>query len=247
MRNRPSRRSRAPAGRRLPSGAALAAWTPAALPGYLDSPYSIAALRAAGALWQNAAKTVPAVAASDPVRVVDCGSLDYVAPSDAARPLLANPAGSSWALDFNGTSHTMSGLVTASQEFWVWCEATFDTVAGTVRRLFDSTDRALFGATNTGPAWQLFAGTLISSGTPAAGTKYTLAARFNGASSSLSADGAAVVSGDVGVSGTGGTVFLGADNLGAAFFDGLLYGLSVVTGALSAGDQARLASYYGGL
>ncbi|HUR52945.1 MAG TPA: hypothetical protein VMZ71_02355 [Gemmataceae bacterium] len=84
------------------------AFSPASLPGYVDSPYSVAQLRAAGALWQNAAKTVPAVADADPVRVAVCGATEYTAPSDAARPLLFAEAGGKWSLKFDGTDDNLT-------------------------------------------------------------------------------------------------------------------------------------------
>jgi hypothetical protein len=60
-----------------------------------------------GLLWQDTAKTVPAVAHNDPVRVVTApinggGAVDFVAPSSGARPLLKNAFGNVWYLLFDG-------------------------------------------------------------------------------------------------------------------------------------------------
>ena len=68
-----------------------AAWSPASLTGL--APTLLPALsRTQGKLWQDSAKTVPATAAGDPVRVATCPFLgvDYTAPSDAARQAAAH-------------------------------------------------------------------------------------------------------------------------------------------------------------
>ena len=69
---------------------------PATLPGYVDSPYSFAALRTAGKLWQDLAQTTPAVAHNDPVRRMVCGSNNYDAPTDAKRGLLQTDGSGHW-------------------------------------------------------------------------------------------------------------------------------------------------------
>lgn len=90
-------------------GVLLPRWSPADLPGIAPS-LSVALQRGRGLLWQNTGKTVPAVAATDPVRVATCPwtGVDYVAPSDAARPLLYDEGGGKWSLSFDGVDDYLS-------------------------------------------------------------------------------------------------------------------------------------------
>ena len=83
-------------------GAAFSPVFPATLTGYVDSPFSFAALRAGGFLWQNTGKTIAAVADGDPIRVATCGAVDWTAPSDASRPLLYDETGGKWSASFDG-------------------------------------------------------------------------------------------------------------------------------------------------
>lgn len=102
-------------------GGRPAAFSPAALPGYIDSPFSVATMRGGGALWQDTGKTVPATADGDPVRVANCGAPDWTAPTDAARPLLWDEGGGKWSLFFDGVddilSWTASGFVVAMSNY----------------------------------------------------------------------------------------------------------------------------------
>lgn len=78
-------------------------WTPAFLTG-LAADLLVAEARAAGGLWQDAAKTVPAVVATDPVRVAVgvYAGVEWTAPSDSARPTLVDDGGGKWLLSFDG-------------------------------------------------------------------------------------------------------------------------------------------------
>ena len=60
--------------------------------------------RQQGKLWQDASKTVPATADTDPVRVAVCPytALEWTAPSDAARPLLRSLGAGKWHLACDG-------------------------------------------------------------------------------------------------------------------------------------------------
>lgn len=66
--------------------------------------------RAAGGLWQDTGKTVPATANGDPIRVaVDpFGKQDATAPSDATRPVLTDEGSGVWSAVSNGTSTHMT-------------------------------------------------------------------------------------------------------------------------------------------
>lgn len=82
---------------------AVAAWTPASLTG-LAATLLPAESRSRGLLWQNTAKTMPATADGDPVRVAICPytAVEFTAPSDSARPLLYDESGGLWSLEFDG-------------------------------------------------------------------------------------------------------------------------------------------------
>lgn len=64
----------------------------------------IAYQRYAGLLWQDAGKTVPAVANNDPVRVATCPftAVDFTATSAGTRPLLTDTGSGTWGLTFDG-------------------------------------------------------------------------------------------------------------------------------------------------
>ncbi|AWM35904.1 hypothetical protein GobsT_63640 [Gemmata obscuriglobus] len=67
----------------------------------------VAWMRANGLLWQDLARTIPAVSHLDPVRVAvwpfgPLGEVVFTAPSDAARPLLYFEGGLLWSLSFDG-------------------------------------------------------------------------------------------------------------------------------------------------
>jgi hypothetical protein len=83
-------------------------WSPPDITTYVGSPYSFAALRDAGALWQNTAMTVPAVADGDAIRRAVVGGYNWDAPSDAARPLLWDEGGGKWSAFFDGADDTLA-------------------------------------------------------------------------------------------------------------------------------------------
>ncbi len=102
------------------AGSVAVPFSPEDLGGFVESPFDVAALREDGNLWQDTLKTVAAVADNDPVRVADCGTLDYVAPSDAARPLLKDLGGGKWSLDPDGTNDVLvTAAATVATGSWV--------------------------------------------------------------------------------------------------------------------------------
>lgn len=101
----------APLGRVLGSfapGNGGAAWTPAALAGFVA-----ALLPGRAVLWQDAGKTTRAAADGDPVRVAVCpySGAEWTAPSDATRPLLYSEGGGLWSLSFDGADDTLAATV----------------------------------------------------------------------------------------------------------------------------------------
>ncbi len=121
--------------------ASAAAFSPTTLTGYVNSPYNIALLRRHGKLFQNIAKTVVASADGDPVRVISCGTSDYTAPSDAARPLLWDEGSGKWSLSFDGVDdNIVTGLHAGPSTF-----SQFGCVLKTGSTAFGT---YLFGAAN---------------------------------------------------------------------------------------------------
>jgi len=82
-------------------------WSPALVPG-LQPSYVPGVSRSKGLLWQNSAKTVPAVNAGDPIRVATCPytGQDVAAPSDAARMTLTADSGK-FGANGNGSSSVL--------------------------------------------------------------------------------------------------------------------------------------------
>jgi hypothetical protein len=91
------------------TGGGAAPWLPSSLTGYVGSPHSVAYFRSLGTLWQDTAKTIPATADGDPVRVASCDGVDWAAPSDAARPLLWDEGGGLWSFYFDGVDDCLNG------------------------------------------------------------------------------------------------------------------------------------------
>lgn len=89
-----------------------ALWSPSQLPGIQPS-LQVALSRAKGKLWQDAAKTVPAVANGDPVYVATCpftGKDFTAANTSTARPLLHDEGSGHWSLAFTQSPNTASFL-----------------------------------------------------------------------------------------------------------------------------------------
>lgn len=109
-----------------------AAWVPTRGASLFAAP-NIAAARSAGLLWQDAAKTVPAVADGDPVYVVRCPftAVEFAAPAVGQRPLLKSGGGSLWHLLFDGTDDflTFSGPASKPLSIHMACRVTNFSIA----------------------------------------------------------------------------------------------------------------------
>ncbi len=206
---------------------------------------SINDARAEGRLWQDAAMTIPATAADDPVGAVEDFSgngYHLVQGSSTARPLLKQDVGGSWHLDFDGLNDVLTNAATTFAQ-------PFTTVIA-VR--VDVTNGALFSAIGYFVQQVLaafadkvdsFAGSHMADGTPLSmGTTYVISTVWDGASSTGRLDGASNMTGNVGVDG-GGQFYLGADSGVATFLDGGVYGIAIYPSALSLEDIATVESY----
>ena len=72
------------------------------LPGFVFYA-DVAAMRSAGRLWQDTAKTIPATANGDPVKVFTTAAGDHVSPADASRGILTSEAGGKWSILNDGS------------------------------------------------------------------------------------------------------------------------------------------------
>jgi hypothetical protein len=236
--------------KRTRRGGGAAPFDPTELPGYVDSPYSIAALRAAGALWQNTGKTVAAVADGDPIRVIDTGSIDLVAASDAARPLLAEIGGGLWEVWGDGVDDALQAAHALVQPYTRVIRSKIRLYGGV-----NSRDAILDGFTIFGgflgmsdPALTLlFCGGVVSyAGIPTVDTYATVTIVVNGASSLIRIDGVEVASGNPGASNPAGTTIGAAANL-TRNTDLSYAGLITCTGVLSGADLTNAEAYMSAL
>lgn len=235
------------AGRAAPGG-----FTPATLPGYFSAT-NIASMRSAGKLWQDSGKTVPAVAAADPVRVIVDRSVEYTAPSDAARAVLGN-SGVTWWLDFDGVDdyYVYSGpasIPLSVHAAFRWEGASGGTGAGFSApangqkfKMFDGGGGATYRGGKEGVSnWSNAASLVTPNRDYVNGLNYAATgdARyyFNGAD-----DGLAQAT----VEGTGlaaSQTRIGASSAGTELWNGRMYGWAIYTQAQSAANILLLHAY----
>jgi len=169
-------------------------------------------LKQGGPYWQNTPGTTPANVVTNPVRQWDdvkAPTNHAIAPSDATRPTLTTVTGG-LTTNFDGIDDNFRIIVTLNQPFWVFQFCNPSIATGT-RRMFDSTNRCLFGIASS--VYQFYAGTAILTGGVATTGTQVLAARFDGVNSKLYKNGgAAIISGNIGSAGTGGLIYLGTDD-----------------------------------
>lgn len=226
------------------------AWNPGDLAG-LAATLLPAESRSRGLLWQNTAKTVPATADGDPVRVAVCPytAVEFTAPSDAARPLLWDEGGGKWSLFHDGVDDGLampSNIALTNFEVWI---------SG-----FRPTGSCILLVGPTGTAFPQF---LINS------TANRLSAINDSVSSAATSSVFPVVcpaSMSIGYSQTGSTIsyFQNSSAIGTATlggtctvrrlglagefgvaFTGRASGLVICTAAQSAGTRAELVTYLG--
>lgn len=246
-------------------------WFPSTVSGYVNSPYSFAELRATGNLWQNAAKTTPAVADGDLVRVATVApGVDWTAPADANRPTLKNTAGSRWALRF-GNTHTLAsptgtagsgstgltvcwrGTAPPGGTAWPLVQKfdNYGTQASWIIRADTGADKPQFIITSNGGGTDY---SVLASGTWTVGADVTVVAYY---------DPAVAVGSRIGVSRDGGSSFATGSAAGAPFVGTSairiggtspnpgasidVYGCPVYGERLSAADIALIAAYLAAL
>lgn len=107
---------------RIRNGAGSSSFSPNLIPGFVAAFVPSVSL-ATGNLWQNLAKTIPATANNNPVRVLrdPWSGLEWTAPSDAARGLLKIVGGKVW-IEFDGVDdryNTSLASGTCSGDFFL--------------------------------------------------------------------------------------------------------------------------------
>lgn len=114
---------------------------------------SINVARADGRLWQDVAKTTPAVAVNDPVAVVEdySGNVNNLSQDTAtARPLLKQDGSGNWYLQFDGTDDflvTSSIDFTGTDKMTVWAAyESLSTAVGIIYELGTNLGTGAFGS-----------------------------------------------------------------------------------------------------
>ncbi|QEG32272.1 hypothetical protein GobsT_71250 [Gemmata obscuriglobus] len=240
--------------------------------------YSVLAawMRTNGLLYQDAAKTTRASSHLDPVRVAvwpygPSGAVEFVAPSDAARPLLYSEGGNLYSLSFDGVDDCL--IANANEPVPLGGSVTVGMRANASVKA--SSTACLYGSSSVGGITRghhvrippnsigliaiLYgsnggAGTLLSqtSGTTfTAGTPFTLVAEFDAGISQtrLSKDGGApaTINWSTGVPYPATSLNIGAE-AGLNNYLGRMPGFSLLFGdPLSAGTKSALEAYLGGL
>jgi hypothetical protein len=233
------------------------AFTPAGLAG-LFAVMDVALARSSGKLWQDAGKTVAAVAASDPVRVAVCPytAVEFTAPSDAARPTLGN-SGALWWLQFDAVDDYLAFSGPASIPLSIHLAFRWEGAAGGVGagisapangqklKTYDGSVTSYRGGKEAVSNWST-AGTVLAANTNyVGGINYAATgdARYvyNGAD-----DGLAQAT----VEGTGLSANLsrvGASSSGTELWNGRIYGWAIYSQAQTGADLLLLHRYLGAL
>jgi hypothetical protein len=236
------------------TGGGAAPWLPSSLTGYVGSPFSVAHFRSQGTLWQDTAKTIPAVADGDPVRVASCDGVDWTAPSDAARPLLWDEGGGLWSFYFDGVDDCLIGASTPSVVWTLAGRICSLSVTGAFRSILSridaptrrnamiyvNTDATIFAAYTTAD------GVYDGAFSPAitADTYATVAGRRSASSVRAYADGVAgAPSGDATPPQLVGTEARIGHDAATGFFEGRMAGAALADADTPDDDFARLNSY----
>lgn len=235
----------------IPTTIMTSVFSPGDLPGLAPS-ISVAYQLQLGLLWQNAGKTIPAVADGDPVRVATCPwtGEDYTAPSDAARPLLYDQGGGTWSLRGDGVDDVLVYAAFAeATPVDVWGAFDWRDVGG-IHFLFGlntGTDGVrAYGCTGTnlGESSAKTGGSFFT-WTPATGPR-RWGFSYNGASSAVYQDGASIATGTTdSVTCQGLTVFGVTDGGGGYTYPADLdvYALIPAAGPISASSRTALDAY----
>lgn len=237
-------------------GGVSAAWNPSRLTG-LAVTLLPAESRSRGLLWQNTAKTTPATADGDPVRVAVCPftAVEFTAPSDAARPLLWDEGGGKWSMFFDGVDDIFIGSSLASGSAW--------TTAGRYLVAAQSREVASLNTASTNDGWrigwtltptvQLTYGGVASYGSPltyptsSAFTRTDLIASGGNWTRRVNGSGSATATGTINWSGTPRPSVGGHSGLFTSVTSGRVPGFTLYTGTLSIDDVLLLETYLGAL
>lgn len=223
----------------------VAQWSPANLPGIAPS-IQVALSRSQGKLWQDAGKTVAAVANGDLVYVATCPftGVDFVSGTGTTRPILTNISGNYWGLTFDGVNNVM-GNTTAFTAGNTTCLGYKATSFPASAYVFDGgglNQRALLFDTATFVRLYAGAGVAIAVADMTNSWRNTTAV-FNGASSSLAQGGVSNTGNAVGSGATAGFNF-GGNTTGRSI--GVLSCCINVNALVSVANQTLLTAYVNG-
>lgn len=225
----------------------VSAWNPSRLTG-LAATLLPALSRSSGLLWQNTAKTTPATADGDPVRVAVCPftAVEFTAPSDAARPLLWDEGSGKWSLSFDGVDDRLVWASAFATPYTLAARAAYTTLSR--KGVFDCvTPPNRLWYRETGGLLTLFdaaAGVFATSYSPTVNGWFTLRTQHSGSTGTATVNGA-VVLGATAWTGTAlGGVTVG-DALGGAGFalSGRVAGVVAASSSVVGIDATNLDTY----
>jgi hypothetical protein len=231
------------------------AFAPSSVTGYVGTPFSVAALRAAGNLWQDTAQTTPAVADTDPVRRAVCDGVNWDAPSDAARPIRYDEGGGKWSLAFAGSANQelrASGF-TGNPRYLITRIVRTTTADGRALGVFTGNaddNQSYIGFGDTTTCYFSF-GSTVRQGpiTSPVGLDSYRTVEIQGSASAWSAwaDGTAFGAQGSNTLPTWAATVRFGDHAGAEGLTGRVAGFLMSNGDVTAGEIAALRAYFGAL
>lgn len=230
----------------------VSAWNPSRLTGLAATLLPALSL-AQGKLWQNTAKTTPATADGDPVRVAVCPftAVEFTAPSDAARPLLWDEGGGKWSLSYDGVDDTLTRAALGQTTSFILASRSRAAATAAFQMVLSSIASAIeweLRYNQTVGAGQLAFDSSSVTGV-AANAVYTtmLAYRDGGPNGFFRQDGvdrgSAVMPAREGT----GAVFVGSRGGSSSRLGGRVAGAVWTTNAGSSADRSSLETYLGAL
>lgn len=230
------------------ASAAPATFSPADIPGLLSA-VVVSVSRAAGLLFQDAAKTTPATAQNDPVRVATCPytATDWVAPSDAARPLLQTDGTHWWALH-DGSNDGLLGPVAATLSgASSLCLRASESSASSSRVVQSGTFNCVMSIRRNALNCLYCQGTIRNAPLTSDANPHTLVLQKAAGGFWAPYYDGTLAAVDDNVATEWGRAASGAGGSQAESFPGKLYGLLVYARSLSDSERSSVGSFLGGL
>ncbi len=203
-------------------------------------------------LFQNTAGSTPVTAAPDPTRRMNDKSgnnLQFLAPSDAARPILGK-SGANYYLDTDGVNDYLRATFSLTQP-WTRVTAIRQDAWTANSRIYSSAGANVgeFSQYTPSPGVAISNSAAVQGGGGAlVGVNAVITEQFNGVSSRISINGGPYTTGDVGAgSPDGWTIGAASTALGSGFAANIrFYGGVMIAGLLSDANILNLQNYFAG-